>query len=51
MRIIFLIKLPFISLILLLRFAGVVEMEGGLGGLPRSGVCRPQFADVVLFAV
>jgi len=41
MRIIFLTKLPFISLILTLRLAGVVEMEGALGGLPVSGVCRP----------
>jgi len=41
MKIIFLTKLLFISLTLILRLAGVVEMEGALGGLPVSGVCRP----------
>jgi len=33
--------LPCISSTLILRLAGVVEMEGALGGLPFSGVCRP----------
>jgi hypothetical protein len=41
MRIVFLTKLPFISLTLVLRMAGVAEMEGALGGLPVSGVFRP----------
>jgi hypothetical protein len=40
-RIIFLTKLPFISLALILLLTGIVEKEGALGGLPLSGVCRP----------
>jgi hypothetical protein len=47
----FLTKLPFISLALILRLAGVVEMEGALGGLPLSGLRRSLFADVILFPV